>query len=121
MKKIWGVRRHANGVTWRPIVQTNQRSIFFHLTNENKAKKTFEGVVHPIVPEGCDQSRAIRGVCGGGTHHPVRRLPSVSTAFTPNVVNAKTTVSAVVLVARPKGCRNRSAGLQQHEGKAGLG
>ena len=61
-------------------------------------KKPFEGVpiVHPIVPEGCDQSRAIRGVCGGGIHHPVRRLRSVCTAFKSGQREG-TTVSAAVL------------------------
>ena len=36
-------------------------------------KITQEGVpiVHPLVPEESDQTRALRGVCGRGTLHPV--------------------------------------------------
>ena len=41
-------RPHAHGLTWSPMVQDNQRTVFFILTNEKCSKKRpFEGV--PIV------------------------------------------------------------------------
>ena len=84
---IMSLAPHVHGLTWSPIVQTNQRSTFVFLTNESNAKKqSLEGVpiVHHIVPEVCDQSRAIREICGGGTHHSVRCPRFICTAFIRN-------------------------------------
>ena len=53
-------------------------------------------IVHPIVPEGRDQSRALRRVCGGRTHHPVLRPRSVCTSFPSKVVNLRGLPSLVM-------------------------
>ena len=82
-------------------------------------------IVHPIVPEGCDQSRALRVVCGGGTHHPVLGPCHCLHRIYIESVQPKRTLSAVALW---RGLRDVGTEMQacsstkiKHKDKAGLG
>ena len=53
------------------------------------------------------------------------RRSTIAYSYYPTTISGLTEVgdrlSCCSAVAWPEGCRNRSAGLQQHKGKAGLG
>ena len=95
----------------------------FFLTNESNTKTSLFGGCSHSAPHSTGGTRPIESIKESmWRSNPSPRPPPTLCLHLISIKSSqpkRPTVSSDV--ARPEGCRNRSAGLQQHKGKAGLG